>query len=424
VKCFAHFFLKSEYFFVLITYSNLISDMKESLRSQAVLAMNIISAQEAIIADHLNALSSDPALAVLDGALSSATRACARALTDYGDDLSQAVRAIAEDACACAVELSDPRKNALTGLSGLPLFFARAGDKTIATIKAFPSSLPAYAAALRAQQIIYREALLVPRLLHAGIAHHDGQEFLLLVSQFVDGSLVNDLIFEMAALPHGEDRAALCHKIEAIMAKIGGLLATLHTAGPAFFGKTARIVGEIHEQALKKTLHGLQHAIDKNRLASSVTSIMQEMAHHEYRYAYLHGDAHPGNYLVANHSDEVYALDLDNGARSMGAHRQPLGSPFTDYIKLVASMRVREIFGVSPRETLQLRRAFDEGYQAHGGRTPSPRLEQYYTLMEVLDYCSWYSDHQVHLAPDAKAVMERILHEGLAWLPELIRATP
>jgi hypothetical protein len=94
----------------------------------------------------------------------------------------------------------------------------------------------------------------------------------------------------------------------------------------------------------------------------------------------------------------------------------PLCSPFTDYVKFVASMKVREIFGVTADESAILRHAFDQGYLAGGGIPPSTTTEQFYTVMEVLDYAHWYFYHEAKLAYEAKIVMQRILHTGIQWL--------
>ena len=386
--------------------------------------MDIIAEQERIIAAHLHGLDGENVNAVNDAFLA-ASRESSPLLEHYGCDLLTASYKIAQKIFLHDATLTDPRQNKLTGLSGLPLFFAGSGEQILASIKAFPVEKPTYAHALWAQQNLYRIAPIVPRVLHAGRASHENGDYFLLVAQFIDGCIVNDLILAMAALPHGEQRLAAREKLHHIVYKIGMLLGRLHTAGPQYFGPQNNLVKDYHQRALSNAVANFMRApdlaIDENRLYSAVCTMISTMAHHEYRYAYLHGDAHPGNYLYDANTDEVYALDLDNGAQTIGAKLKPLGSPFTDYTKFVLSMKVREIFGVTAQESAHLRQAFDQGYLAQGGTLLSPTWEKFYTVMEVLDYANWYFCHETLLAPEAKIVMQSILQTGLRWLKEICR---
>ncbi len=382
--------------------------------------MNIIDALEQKIAVHLATIDCASSADNIDRAYQKTCADIMHSLTNYGDQLPNAARAIAQAALGCEVSLGDSCNSDLIGLSGTPLFFARSQDQPVAVIKAFASTTSDFLQVLWAQQNIFRVMPYVPRAIHAGKAQVSQQDYLLLVSQFIPGTVVNDLILALAAMPLGAERMAATKPVEHITYKIGELLARLHTAGPAHYGASSLSMSEMHKRALNRSIAGFKLApafgVDPDQLKVNVQSLMQTMSAHQFRYAYLHGDAHPGNFLYNETCDKISALDLGNGARSITGQRKPAGSPLTDYVRFTASMKVREIFGITEAETAMFRAAFDRGYSAQGGAVPAREVEQCYIVMEVMDYAAWYFDHADNLSVPVRSVMESILRTGLSWL--------
>lgn len=346
-------------------------------------------------------------------------------LDDYGEGLAHASQNLVKDIFAVdAVSLTDPRQSTIHGLSGAPLFFVAHENKIQACVKAFASTSAQWSEAVWAAVHLHDVLAGIPGLLCVARAKHHGKTYVLLASNYVTGTVVDEFFHQVARMPHDYKRVEHVQQLAHIVLKIGSLLGKLHTAGAPFYGVQSLLVKEMHERALSLTLRGIRtrhnFGIDADRFLSSTKRLMHAMEHHEYRYAYLHGDAHPGNFLYNSASDQIFALDLGAGAKTLGGNKEPLGSPFTDYVKMTASMKVRELIGITPHESTLLRAAFDTGYVAAGGRVPTPAHETFYELMEILDFLAWYFAHVDDLVDDAKVAMTNIAQLAATWLKRLI----
>lgn len=378
---------------------------------------------EHLIAHELAKLPDNAGMDVVVRAFGNASAKSFQHCTRFGDDLAPAALLLANDAVALQdLSLTDPRQNNLTGLSGLPLYFAKSGQNIVATIKAFPCKSPQFAQTLWATRHLERLTGNCPRALAVGRATKRGEDFLLVALEFVPGEIINDRLIAIATMPSGFERMKKLDKLCPIIHKLGAFLGKLHTSGPSFHDVASSRVKDAHAHAIACTLRGLatsDFGVDVYRLERDTADLVNTMIDHEYRHAFCHGDAHPGNYLYDSVGDRIVALDLDAGAVSIGSAEKPLGSPWTDYIRITASMKIRELIGITSDETSTMRYAFDSGYTEHGGKLPPHKIITYYTVMEVFDYAAWYFEHENQLKPDVKAFMTQILLTGLGWLREL-----
>lgn len=322
------------------------------------------------------------------------------------------------------ITFHDPRLNGLAGLSGLPLYFVRAAGQMVAVVKAFPVGSLLFAKEVYALKNLQNLADCVPPIQGVGLCEWEGMQYFLLATTFIEAPLLNDAMLTMARMPHTNARTATHTSLLPTFFDLGSLLGKVHTLGATIMGNPPRWITDSQARALATTMLGLKDddelGINPQDVAAYTHALAGKLSRHQIRYAYLHGDAHPGNYLFCPASERIIMLDCGNGALSFGVDNKPFGSPFIDYIKITASINVRTIMGLTEDECASFNDSLARGYSLAGGTLPHKELAQFYTLMEILDYFSWYFSHKHLLSADAHPMMRQILGKGAAWLSALL----
>lgn len=282
------------------------------------------------------------------------------------------------------------------GVSGAPVWLVKGPDQQIvAALKIFPKTTEF------AQELSSLEKLNSIQLESGkgvtpkGVARTtfgSGQAGVL-VSSAAEGQALNRMM-DAAAKASGPERTRAFADLKAAVTANGRALSELHSVGPG--GKVSPAYVERHVHAALDISANLQAyseqlaavGVDAASIRPKVEELATGFRAHPGSGAFVHGDAHPGNFFY-DPASGITMIDTPTLHFSIDAEGHPIGAAGRDignFGQKLAHFGGR--YGLLPDEIAQLQAAFRSGYEEAGSGPSTPEADAFFrartSLGEVL----------------------------------------
>ncbi len=208
-----------------------------------------------------------------------------------------------------------------------------------------------------------------------------------LAMKFIDGSSIDKMLAELAHQPKGgQAREEQLRKLIHVFSKLGAGLAEFHLAAQTDPLPIHPFYLNHYEWSSREVFKQLENQVDDlflKNLKEFFATRFAFVAKKLFARGYMHGDSHPGNYMYQESCDQVWMIDVVDGASSIGKNGSPLGMPFYDLARMQNSLeRWKIIHGLTEEECSRITSAFLDAYAKEGGTLPSHETMEFFLLVD------------------------------------------
>jgi hypothetical protein len=270
------------------------------------------------------------------------------------------------------------------GISGDPLFFVRRrGGGLVAVVKAFaatPDDLQDFALELRALGLLRRLDLRESQqvsVLAVGRLCGEQQQYALMILAAAPGFSVTRHFKNVGSEEKGSRaRSDQLGSLRKAVAALGRALAEVHLSGTRGIGQIAPAIWQVNDLWFNRFLACYR---DIDSLADIPAELLQERHDflrlrsraHRHLLAFVHGDAHTGNYLFDPKSGTLTIIDIGRFCRSMDQNGEPCGQSESDFTAISSFMEVvASYYGLTSDESAEIQRLFESSYHRYPGIQP------------------------------------------------------
>lgn len=247
----------------------------------------------------------------------------------------------------------------------------------------------------------------------------DGKsEWGILVQSVAAGKRMDQFIYDIAALPIGNQRQEALKSSSKAFARMGASLGCLHLSNEAISTIPGHRFKKFHKK-LNMVLDNPQIVSELNKVCSRdqfmsyIHNIEIDVSKIKVAYSLCHGDAHLGNMFYDEAKDLFYFIDVSKMHKSLCNRGFPLLDGCVDIVRAEENCRRKALGILTAEETENLISAMYEAYSSSTQVRPDLRLLTFYKtrikLGRLNSYWNYRDQKNIRKQNEEKAIFEDAL---------------
>jgi hypothetical protein len=221
----------------------------------------------------------------------------------------------------------------------------------------------------------------------------DKKDFTLATLSLAPGKMLNDYVTQMIAHPHNsKERQTAFNEIKNAIYKLGKAFAELHNTRTGQNCSLHRTFKHYILESYRKTLKRLDkdnHEIPVKKLKNCFHDLLNQIETQKITRSFSYGDAHFGNIMYEPTKEIITLIDLASLHGSADQELNPIGTPALDYSRMLDTIRMYTLYGLTLDESDTLETSFRNGYVDNNGIMPTPLEMKFFTLFNSIWLLGW-----------------------------------
>ena len=216
----------------------------------------------------------------------------------------------------------------------------------------------------------------------------DKKDFTLATLSLAPGKMFNDYVTQMITYPqNSKERTTAFKEVNKAVYKLGKAFAELHNTKTIQNCSLHRAFKHYILESYRKTLKRLDkdnHEIPVKKLKHCFHDLLNQIEKQKITRSFSYGDAHFGNVMYESTTETITLIDLASLHGSADQDYNPIGTPALDYSRMLDTIKMYTLYGLTLDEADTLEISFRNGYISNNGIVPTLLEIRFFTLFNSL----------------------------------------